>query len=1066
MTKYRLRLANGRVIGPFEKQELFLLKSRGHIRGTEEAQIFPTGNWGSLEHLDFYAELMDGDRTRQDSPMPTKEDETFVVDLAELRSQKQEKEIDAYAERQSTPLEHLTETVRLNNSPATPPPEPMELPSSDLLIETQPSDDFLFEIDVEPREAPPVAEEDGKTILNPVAQEEIQKIRRQKEAAEAKKRADEEAARQSALEEERLLAIYQKRQVAAAVTDDRTQVIRIDSPSLLRSARQAELDIEAELRVIQRQEKKREMEAEALEEPEEDTSAQKEKRTKLIFILAAMAILYAVFFPDDKPAERKFQHLEPQIVFPIPFDQSDARKSKAEFRKGLETFNLGTYPALVKSGLRFKLSYENDLENTEALGFLVRSYGEQLQHSTRKLTDAQTLFNLIQSKRPFLLRDPNGVIGMNLFYMAINRPAAAVDVIQKYLKLEPKNVTQDLFAVYLRSLLKQGRIDLSKQFHTALAKAPDKNRYAYQALVEYHLLNQETAKAMEYAGDALKRNPKLPAFYLLNAELLLKDRKTEQAIPLLKKAEDLGLDSNNRNRAKFYELKGIVLGLRQKVAPAAQAFQKSLAIYDSDELRIKLADLQTSNGSVVDADKIIEESKAVKLLLLAREHFDKKNYELAMSMAARATSAFPGHIPSELFLAKVQLRLGQARQGLQTIDALLAKYPDDKKINLAMVEAFIETYKFNDARNRLQIIASTGLRDTWEFASLNAKLYQKMGDSLQAMSWLRRSISTNPLNDADIFALSQILHKKANFDAARVLLNKCMELDPVNPDYRIAYARLLYETQDDLAAIGYLLSLKEDFGENPKVMSEIAIFYYRSGKVKDFQDYKQRLEKEHGTDKILYEFLIKAALMDERFDEVPVLVEKLLTKEPGDLEQMMAAGRVLFDQGKLPEAARWFRRVKDRLPSYPKVLYFIAKIEFMTGDVDSALKKIEEDIKANGENDEDLVFMAQIYQVKEKLVEAENFYKRAQKLNPKSYDAIMGLADLSTKRNNHDLALDLYKRAMKLRQDEPLVHKKIGDVYRQLGQGALAIEAYKLYLDMDPESSHKSTLEAYINLMQ
>jgi tetratricopeptide (TPR) repeat protein len=262
------------------------------------------------------------------------------------------------------------------------------------------------------------------------------------------------------------------------------------------------------------------------------------------------------------------------------------------------------------------------------------------------------------------------------------------------------------------------------------------------------------------------------------------------------------------------------------------------------------------------------------------------------------------------------------------------------------------------------------------------------------------------------------------------------------------------------------LSLKEDFGEDAKVMSEIAIFYYRSGKLKDFQDIKARMEKEHSTDKALYEFLIKAALLDEKSLEIPPLVEKLIAIEPGELEQMMTAGKVLFEAGKIADAAKWFARVKAKMSSYPKIHYYMAKIDYLSGDTDSALKLIDEGMKANGENDDDLVLQAQIYQTKDKLVEAENLYKRAQKINPKSYDAIVGLADLSTKRNNHDLALDLYKRATKLRQDEPMVHKKIGDVYRQLGQGALAIESYKLYLDMDPESPHKSNLEAYINLMK
>jgi tetratricopeptide (TPR) repeat protein len=277
---------------------------------------------------------------------------------------------------------------------------------------------------------------------------------------------------------------------------------------------------------------------------------------------------------------------------------------------------------------------------------------------------------------------------------------------------------------------------------------------------------------------------------------------------------------------------------------------------------------------------------------------------------------------------------------------------------------------------------------------------------------------------------------------------------------------LIYETQDDQAAIGYLLSLKEEFGENPKIMSEIAILYFRAGKVKDYQTVRENLEKSHASDKSLYEFLIRAALMDERTAEVPGLVEKLLAIEPGDLEAMMTAGKVLFEEKKFVDAAKWFKRVQEKLPSYPKVLFYIAKIDMEANDLDGAMKKIQDDMKENGENDADLVFMAQIHARKEEFVEAENLFKRAQKLNPRSYDAIVGLADLSTKRNNHDLALDLYKRAMKLKSDEAIVHKKIGDVYRQLGQGTLAIESYKMYLDMEPESPEKNNLEAYINLMK
>lgn len=1060
MTKFRIRLESGRVIGPFVKAQLFELKAKGHIKGNEEAQVFPTGNWGPINGFDFYSELMDENKTAIQDETP--KEETFVIDLAKIRSQQIEKEIESVETTPAPPAQELTETVRMETTPEELEPEPEEIK-------------LELELEIEKTTVAAAAEmipanDDGdRTLINPIAQEEIARMRREQQAAEEKRLAEEEVARKReeelAAEKQALIAARENEVVSR---DDKTQVINLEKTSLLQVALLEENQIEEEVKKeLKRKAKEEKENAEANDEGEEDSAAvAKAKKKKFIIIAAALAILYALLFPEEEKKVVTFKHLEPQIVFPIPFDKADTQKSKAEFNRGLANFNKGTYLDLIQAGLSFKASYENSLENKEALNFLVRTYAEELQHSSNKMGDAQTLFNIIQSKKPFLLDDVNGVIGLNLFYMAINKKAAAVDVIQKYLKLKPKDLTQDLFAVYLKSLIATGKIDLARQFFQALEKAPDKNRYAYAAIIEYLLLNQETDKALEYVDEAIKRNPQIINFALMKAELLLKKNKFEDVARILNNAEMVGLDSNNLNRAKFFELKGLVYAYQKMPKEATAYFARSLALNDSPSLRMILADLETSDGALAETDNLINESKAYKFLNQAQEFFNKRNYELALSYAAKATDAYPGHIPSELFLSKAQMKLGLAHQALTTLENLVKKYPDDKKINLALIDAYINTYKFHDARNRFSVISTTDIRESYEYASLNAKLYYKTGDILQAMSWLRSSISMNPLNDEDIFMLAEISLRKADFDISRTFLNKIIELDPVNPDYRIAYAKLIYETQDDRAAIGYLLSLLDEFGESPKILAEIAIFYYRAGRVRDFQNYKEKLEKFHAQDSTLYEFLIKAALLDERYNDIPGLVEKLITIEPGELDAMMTAGRVLFENGKLVDAAKWFKRVQEKLPSYPKVLYYTGKIKYLSGDLDGALEEIKRDIKENGENDADLVFMAQIHLDKGLLLEAENLFKRAQKLNPKSYDAIVGMADLSTKRSNFDLALDLYKRALKLNAEEIIVHKKIGDVYRQLGQGALAIEAYKMYLEMDPESQYKKQIEAYIKLMQ
>ena len=1049
MTKYRIRLNNGRVIGPFVISQLFELKAKGHIRGNEEAQFFPMGSWEPISRFDFYNDLMDENKTTVHSSEV--KEETFVIDLAKLKEKINENELEKINDGPVIQQE-LTETVRISQKSK--------------VIETVPEvPDHVSKLMLEIEEEIEVEKENtaaDKTLINPVAQQELEKMRRQQKLQEEKRAAQEKERIKAEEDEAKNLALVIKKEDAVDRSEE-TQVIRLDleSHSLIAVAENHEIEIEEEFK---QRKLKTKTEEENDDKVEEETS---NKKNRLIFIVVIGLLLFAFLFPaDDKPKKPPFQHLAPQIVFPIPFDQADPKKSEAEFNRGIEYFKLGTYPSLVKAGLNFKASYENNLSNSKALNFLVRVYAEELKHSKNKLADAHTLFNIIQSKKPFLIQDSNGVIGLNLFYMTINKPEAAADVVEKYLKLKPSEIIQDLFAVYLKTLIKLGKVDLAKQFFQALEKAPDKNRYSYEALAAYSLLNQESDKALEYISDGLKRNPQYVPFYLQKAELLLKQKKYQEVIPLLKTAEEKLLDYNDLNRAKFFELTGLLLAVEGKVENATLFLTKSLKIEDSDELRMKLADLSTTDGKLVKTDNLISESKARKYLIQAKDFYNKRNYELALSSAARATEAYSGHIPSELFLAKVQLSLGLAEQGLKTLEKLVAKYPEDKEINLDLINAYIETYKFNDARNRISIVSGTDIKETWEYASINARLFLKMGDSLQAMSWLKTSISMNPLNDEDIFILANMLLKRGNFDAGKSLLNKAMDLDPVNPDYRIAFANMIYETQDDQAAIGYLLNLLDEFGENPKILSEIATFYYRAGRMKDFQDYKVRIEKLPFRDKTLYKFLIKAALMDERYSEIPGYVEKLISIEPGELEEMMTAGKVLFEEGKLVEAAKWFKRIQDKLNSYPRVLYYIAKIKFLSNDLKGAMEEIQRDIKENGENDNSLVFMAQVLVEQGELLEAENTYKRAQKINPKSYDAMVGLADLSTKRNNFDIALDLYMRALKQRSDEPHIHKKIGDVYRLLGQGTLAIESYKMYLEMNPDASDKNQIEAYIKLMQ
>ncbi len=430
----------GRVIGPFEKNQLFELKQKGHIKGNEEFQIYPTGNWDSIRKIEFYDELMDENKTTVEVNNESMKEETFVIDLSKIRTQRQEKEIDSLVENDGPAIEQLTETIQI---PSKEKKSSAQENSSAFSLESLPSLELEVEIEKTPL-FPEKKNEDNsdKTIINPVAQQEIEKMRRLQKEADQKKIA-EELEKQKEKERAKNLALEIAKEKEVIQKDESTQMIKINQLAILDEAKEVEENIEKELKII----KAREIKEEQLDRNETEP---KNKKKKLITGIALALILFAIFFPEEKPKKASFKHIDPVIAFPIPFDQSNNKKSELEFKKGLVEFNRGDYVNIIKSGISFKTSYENNMENLAALNFMVRAYSEQLQNSRQKLKDAQTIFNIIQSKKPFLMQDPNGVIGINLFYMTINKPGAAVDVIQKYLKLNPKNVTQDLFAVYLK----------------------------------------------------------------------------------------------------------------------------------------------------------------------------------------------------------------------------------------------------------------------------------------------------------------------------------------------------------------------------------------------------------------------------------------------------------------------------------------------------------------------------------------------------------------------------------------------------------------------------------------
>jgi len=293
-----------------------------------------------------------------------------------------------------------------------------------------------------------------------------------------------------------------------------------------------------------------------------------------------------------------------------------------------------------------------------------------------------------------------------------------------------------------------------------------------------------------------------------------------------------------------------------------------------------------------------------------------------------------------------------------------------------------------------------------------------------------------------------------------------MELDPANIDYRISFAKVLYEVETSNAAIGYLYSVLENFPDNSKIYSAIGTYYYRSGQIKKYEDIKEKILSLPTKDVSLYEFLIESSRLDDNVDKMIEYSESLILISPGNLKERLNLASTYIGLQKYKKAKKHLDAISSRYDSYPKLQLLYAKLYFLIDKVDKATMLAEREIKENPTVEDGYNLLGDIYIKEKDLIKARKFYLKAMKINPKNIAANMGVAYIAFHRDRYDMALDQYQKVIEIDPSRSDVYRLLGDVYRKLGQSQLAIRNYKQFLEISPNSQYKNSIKTYIRTLE
>ncbi len=1019
MKKYRVKVGT-RVLGPLSADQIVELYNKSHLQGEEQCQLFPAGEWKLLSD---FPEIVSAIAASLDN-----------IKVEEMDQQEIHPEVAVFDYNQDEPAkeESVSESVEI------------ELVKGEESSAESSSANQQFSESVELEKT---------VVVNPA----LLSVKKKKEQPNLEKTV--------VIQREDLQPKEEKVEVAPppepeVTADDKTAMFDLSS---LRDLKE---EVEQSVEELERKQMEEEYLA-RLEDSEDDleeeekeqtivtTILKKKKTLSPIMALVFIGLLYFLLTDDDGKVVINPQFLN--YSFPILNPVIDKRKALQEFQTGIKFYKKNHYLSKVLAVKHFNLSLSNQFRENHAFEYLILTYAELLPNAKDPIKARSVLHKMIKIARADVLKSPRVAMGTALMYYYSGMPKTAYTIIENYLRAGGKP-TLKLFAYYLQIMIKANEIKNLRAVAEKLAKVKNKPPEVYMALAQYYMVDDNFTQAAKVIEEGAKKYKTSVPLLLSYANVMRDTGDLKKLHGILKLIEALAAEQSPVYYAKFLEHLGTVSAINKDVAKAAKLFKLALTFYNDDDLRDRLAQLTLGGGTL--ASNLIAESKIIKLSKEINQLLQEGKLELALLKAVEAADIAPNSVKANLNLARLQRMRGYLKRAIYTLEKLYKKYPQNFEVTYQLSLTYLDAYRVQDNKRLLVSVMNSRFGKTFYYASSLGRYYSKIDNFFLATKWLKKSISLNPLYHPDYFALAKLYFRYKKFKKSRLKLGEAITLAPDEIEYKILFAKLYYETDGVDAAIGYLRGILQRYPDNAKILGEIAIYYYRSGQIKAFERYKKKIDNLFNKDADFYAFLFKMAQIEGEKEKAIEYGLQVIRLSSNNIELMMELGSLYVEVNAYNDAINIFKGVVDRVPNYPKVHYYLSSIYLKQNKLKEAEDEANAEIEQNKSSEFGYFAKAKVMYAKQQYTTATRFLEKAISINGNFVDGLKFLALIKMKQNYLDQAKELYLRARSVDQGDAEIYKQLGEIYERTGQRALALESYKIYLEIDVNASDRARIEA------
>ncbi len=292
---------------------------------------------------------------------------------------------------------------------------------------------------------------------------------------------------------------------------------------------------------------------------------------------------------------------------------------------------------------------------------------------------------------------------------------------------------------------------------------------------------------------------------------------------------------------------------------------------------------------------------------------------------------------------------------------------------------------------------------------------------------------------------------------------KAVELDAMNAEAQITYAKMLAQVNGVDSGINYMKELIKKFSYSSEYRVALAEIYKTEDRFTQAQEiYEQVVDADPKNKKGwlgLGECYRALGLNDKALRAY--LSAAVL--DPTDGEALFQAGKVYLETGRFDEAIQQFRRVQSLNPFFPRTFYYIGRSAFASGDFGVALEAAKSEKRQNPNLADSYLLAAETYYARRQFTECAAEYSQAMKLRPQGAEIYVRAGQCYRLSGSIDVAEDMLALAAARESGFADIYREQGAIYEAKGDVVSAIQSYNKYLGLSPNAPDRKDIESKIS---